>query len=106
MTISGSVTAALGDIHRDQIFHKTHFGVRDHKLSIQPDSDTLYGIGSEVKGVMASVVARLMKGKFRGKRRSSLTLFSRLFVPTLSWLMSASSSMCCRAPMKFLSRQT
>ncbi|KAK0726163.1 beta-lactamase/transpeptidase-like protein [Lasiosphaeris hirsuta] len=61
MAISGTAATSLGVIHQGEVIHEAHFGFRDHALSLKPNSDTLYGIGSMTKGMVASAVGDLVE---------------------------------------------
>ncbi|KAK4454464.1 beta-lactamase/transpeptidase-like protein [Podospora aff. communis PSN243] len=61
LAVSGTAGASVGIIRRGETFHEAHFGFRDHKLSTKPDSDTLYGIGSMTKGMVAAAIADLVE---------------------------------------------
>jgi CubicO group peptidase (beta-lactamase class C family) len=66
MAIPGTAGASVGVIHHGKTIHEAHFGFRDHKLSMKPDSDTLYGIGSMTKDMVASAIANLVERKSTG----------------------------------------
>jgi len=66
LAISGTAGACVGVVHHGETIHEAHFGFRDHKLSMKPDSDTLYGIGSMTKGMVASAIADLVERKSMG----------------------------------------
>jgi CubicO group peptidase (beta-lactamase class C family) len=63
MSISGTAATSIGVINQGEIIHEAHFGFRDHKLSLKPDSDTLYGISSVMKGMLAAVIGHLVERK-------------------------------------------
>ena len=61
MAISGTAATSAGVIHQGEVVHEAHFGFRDHARSLKPDSDTLYGIGSMTKAMVAFAIGDLVE---------------------------------------------
>jgi CubicO group peptidase (beta-lactamase class C family) len=59
---SGSAGASVGVIH-DGESYDAHYGFKDHQREQAPDSNTLYGIGSLSKSMIASLIGHLVDTK-------------------------------------------
>ncbi|XMA10381.1 hypothetical protein WAI453_003172 [Rhynchosporium graminicola] len=62
LKISGSAGASVGVISNGEP-HDSHYGFMDHRLTRRPDVDTLYGIGSLSKSMLAQTFANLVAKK-------------------------------------------
>ncbi len=61
LAITGTAATSVGVIHQGEVVHKAHFEFRDHARSLKPDSDTLYGIGSMTKAMVAFAIGDLVE---------------------------------------------
>ena len=60
LEITGCAGASVGVVHNHKIIWRDNFGHADVEARSRPTSDTIYGIGSLTKGIVAGAIASLV----------------------------------------------